>query len=149
MCFAVCMSYLSECVHNLVMHFAVCIWAYGQNTINHLKSQVSLFKLEREVPKLYHYYIVLPENKCWAQWLHDSLSSAIIDQLRVADRQEGIAAAREPCAGLQPAPTAESLMPPPAALYRSRPCLCRVLVPSGCHARCTSQNGGRLTAFIH
>ena len=32
-CFAVCMSYLSVCEHNLVLYFAVCIWAYGQNTI--------------------------------------------------------------------------------------------------------------------
>ena len=39
MCFAVCMSYLSVCVHNLVLYFAVYIWAYGQNTINRLKSE--------------------------------------------------------------------------------------------------------------
>ena len=39
MCFSVCRSYLSVCVHNLVLYFAVYIWACGQNTINRLKSE--------------------------------------------------------------------------------------------------------------
>ena len=29
----VCLINLSVCVHNLVLYFAVCIWAYGPNTI--------------------------------------------------------------------------------------------------------------------
>ena len=43
-CF-VCMSYLFACVHNLVCAFScfgVCLWACGEITINHLKSEVSV-----------------------------------------------------------------------------------------------------------
>ena len=49
-CSAVCMSYLSVCVHNLVLYLRFVYWPIsGQNTINHLKSEVSLSRLAQEL----------------------------------------------------------------------------------------------------